>query len=150
MLHDYKVLSGGGNTGIKHQTNNAISISKKMFMFPVKIVRSLFAVFLTCVIALNCFISPAFAATSSSDFADTGSVVNSFVKDFLQEFAKNAGSVAGGVAGLTAICYASDVFIAPVAPPVAVYLATVCSGIGSTLGIGGTVVSAKIIKSAHL
>ena len=98
-----------------------------MFMLPGKIVRSLFTLLLTCVIALNCFISPA--------FADTGSSIDSFVNGFWQAI----GAVVGGATATVATCYAVDVFIAPFAPPAAAYLATLCPAIGGTVGVGGAV-----------
>lgn len=137
MLHYCKKLSGDGNTGLKHGINNAISISRKMFMLPVKIVRSLFAVLLSCVIALNCFTSPA--------FADTGSSINSFVNGFWQAI----GAVVGGAAATVATCYAVDVFIAPVAPPAAAYLATLCPAIGGTVGGVGGAVSINAMSGAQ-
>jgi len=84
-------------------------------MLPV-IARSLFAVILTCVIALNGFISPAYASTESS--------VNSFTNGFWQA----VGGAVGGAVGIVATCYAVDVLIAPAMPPVAVYLAGMCPG----------------------
>lgn len=142
MLHDRKVLSGGGNTGIKHQTNNAISISKKMFMLPVKIARSLFAVFLTCVIALNCFISPAFAATSSSDFAGTDSATDSFVRNFW--------GVIGTAAGSIVVCYVFPLVIAPIAPPLAASVTGMCPAIGAMLGEATDAAGANAIIAMYV
>lgn len=104
-------------------------------MLPVKMIRSLFAVILTCAIALNSFVSPA--------FADTGSNVDSFVNGFWQSF----GAVVGSAAGTVATCYAVDVLIAPIAPPVAAYLAPMCSIIGLPGGVGGA--AAKAIVGSH-
>gem|GEM_PF-6028022 len=111
-------------------------------MLPVKIVRSLFAVLLTCVIALNGFVSPVYASTESialNDFvspvyASTESAVDSFTDGFWD----SVGNVFGKAATYVAICYAVDVLIAPVAPPVAAYLAGMCPASGAMVGgVGG-------------
>lgn len=106
-------------------------------MLSAKIVRSLFAVLLTCVIALNTFVSPAFAANDSA----IGSLVNGFWQGL--------GAVIGGAAGTVVTCYAVDVLIAPVAPPAAAYLATVCPAIGATVGVGSAAGASAMIGAAH-
>ena len=93
-------------------------------MLSAKIVRSLFAVLLTCVIALNTFVSPAFAANDSA--VNSNSWVNRFWQGFV--------TAAGGLAGTVVTCYAVDVLIAPVNPAAAAYVATVCPAIGVTAG----------------
>ncbi len=105
-------------------------------MLPVKMVRSLLVVFLTCVIALNSFVSPA--------SANTGSAVDSFGNGFWQAF----GSIVGGAAGTVAVCYAVNVIVAPFAPPIAVYLAPICPAIGGAIGLGGAEV-AKTVVGQH-
>lgn len=144
---------------VKHSTCTASSVKKfliilnKLLMLSVKLVRSLFAVFLTCVIALNSFISPAFADTgsvvNSSDvspaFADTGSAVKSFVNGFWYTF----GTIVGGATGTVATCYTVDVLIAPVAPPAAAYLATMCPAIGAAVGGGVGAAGAREVIVAH-
>ncbi|MBA3924176.1 MAG: hypothetical protein H0X31_21745, partial [Nostocaceae cyanobacterium] len=59
----------------------------------MKKIRALLKVFLTCLIALNIFISPAFASP--------GSAIESFGNGFWQAF----GGVVGGEAGTVAVCY---------------------------------------------
>jgi hypothetical protein len=93
-------------------------------------------VILSCVIAWNGFASPAFAASDS---------VGSFINGFWQAF----GGVVGMATGTVVTCYAVDVLIAPVAPPVAAYLATMCPAIGATVGGFGGVAGAKAIAGAH-
>ncbi|MEW6499497.1 MAG: hypothetical protein AB1589_44585 [Cyanobacteriota bacterium] len=100
-------------------------------MLPVKAFRSLFAVILSCVIAWNGFASPAFAASDP-----VGSVINGFW-----------GAV-GAAIGSVATCYTVDVLIAPVAPPVAIYLAPMCAAMGAVGGFGGAE-AAKAIAGAH-
>ncbi|MEG4583419.1 hypothetical protein QUA71_27995 [Microcoleus sp. MON1_C5] len=99
----------------------------------VKAFRSLFAVILSCVIAWNGFASPAFAASDS-----VGSFINGF------------WSFVGGAAGAVVTCYTVDVLIAPVAPPVAAYLAPMCGAIGAVGGgVGGGLAGAKAIAGAY-
>ena len=99
----------------------------------VKAFRSLFAVILSCVIAWNGFASPALAATSDS--------VDSFMNGFWY--------VVGGATATVVTCYTVDFLIAPVAPPVAAYLATMCPAIGAAGGFGGFAAGAKAIVGAH-
>lgn len=105
-------------------------------MLSAKMVRSLFAMLLTCVIVLNSFVSPAFAANDSA--------VDSFVNGFWQGW----GAWIGGTAAMVVTCYAVDVLIAPVAPPAAAYLATVCPAIGVTVGVGSAAGAGAMI-GAH-
>ena len=144
---------------VKHSACTASSVKKfllilnKLFMLSVKIVRSLFAVFLTCAIALNSFISPAFAdngsAVNSFDvsptFADNGSAVNSFVNDFGDKIVDEVGKAVAFVA----ICYAVNVLIVPFAPPIAPYLPVICPGIGSAVVGGGGAAAAREVIGAH-
>lgn len=91
----------------------------------MKAFRSLFAVILTCLIAWNGFVTPAFAASDS-------------VGSFTNGFWEGLGGVFGAATGTVVVCYTVDAVIAPVAPPVAAYLATMCPAIGLTVGgIGG-------------
>lgn len=106
-------------------------------MLSLKIVRPLFAVFLTCAIALNSFISPA--------FADNGSAVNSFVNDFGDKIVDEVGKAVAFVA----ICYAVNVLIVPFAPPIAPYLPVICPGIGSAVVGGGGAAAAREVIGAH-
>ena len=102
----------------------------------VKAFRSLFAVILSCVIAWNGFASPAFAASDS-------------VGSFINGFWYTVGGFLGGAAATVVTCYTVDVLIAPVAPPVAAYLATMCPAIGAAGGLGGFAAGAKAIVVAH-
>lgn len=109
-------------------------------MLPVKLVRSLFAVLLTCVIALNCFASPAFAVTGSLAFADTDSATDSFVRNFW--------GVIGTAAGTVVVCYVFPFLIAPIAPPVAASLTGMCPAIGVLLGETSDAAGANAIIAA--
>jgi hypothetical protein len=118
-----------------------------------KIFRSVFAVILTCIIALNGFTGSAFADTRSTANSllettslaaiNPESVADSFVNTFLTAVA----TVIGGATGTVAVCYTVDVIIAPFAPPVAAYLAGTCGLIG--LGSGATVGGAAGLVLAH-
>ena len=59
------------------------------------------------------------------------------------------GGALGGVAGTVFACYTVDVLITPVNPPVAAYLATLCPGIGATVGGTGGLVSANAVISPN-
>jgi hypothetical protein len=98
-----------------------------------KIGRSLLAIVLTCVIALNGFVNPA--------FAETGTAVDSFSKGFWE----GLGGIVGGAAGVVLVCYGVDVVILPIAPPVAAYLATICPVVGGVVGGTG---GAELVKEA--
>jgi len=82
-------------------------------------------------IALNCFLTPAYAFT--------GDAFGSYWNGFLEAI----GGVTGGAVGTVATCYAVDAFIAPIAPPVALYLAGMCPTIGATVGGTGGFVGMK-------
>jgi len=105
-------------------------------MRPVKVFRSLFALILTCMIAWNSFSTPVLAASDS---------LGSFTNGFWQAL----GGVVGAATGTVAVCYAVDVLIAPAAPPVAVYLATVCPAIGATVGGIGGMAGVNTLAKAH-
>ncbi|MFM6151796.1 MAG: hypothetical protein ACKPE3_02165 [Sphaerospermopsis kisseleviana] len=110
-----------------------------------KIFRSVFAVVLTCVIALSGFTGLAFADTGQRTnvlfeanslaftFPNPISSIDSLVKGFWQ----GLGGIIGTAAGTVLVCYTVDVAIAPVAPPVAAYLTPMCPAIGAVAG-GGT------------
>jgi hypothetical protein len=95
----------------------------------LKIFRSVFAVILICVIALNGF--------TGSAFADNSAKVDSFTNGFF--------SFLGLAVATVTVCYTVDVLIAPVAPPVALYLAPLCPVIGATVG-GATTVAVNAAK----
>lgn len=57
------------------------------------------------------------------------------------------GGALGGVAGTMIACYTVDALIAPVNPPAAAYLATLCPGIGATVGGAGGLVGANTVIS---
>ncbi|MBW4683050.1 MAG: hypothetical protein KME19_23640 [Microcoleus vaginatus WJT46-NPBG5] len=101
-------------------------------MLPAKASRSLFAVILTCVIAWNGFATPAFAASDP-----VGSIINGFW-----------GAI-GAAMGSVATCYTVDLLIAPVAPPVAIYLAPICGAVGAAGGALGGAAGANAIAGAH-
>ncbi len=102
----------------------------------MKAFRSLFAVILTCLIAWNGFVTPAFAASDS---------VGSFTHGFWEAL----GGVLGGATGTVVVCYTVNAVIAPVAPPVAVYLAPMCPAIGFTVGGLGGAATANAIAGAQ-
>ena len=101
-----------------------------------RFVRSTLTVLFTLMIALTGFVTPAYAST--------GGASDSFWNGFLEGF----GGVVGGAVGTVTTCYAVDVFIAPVAPPVAIYLAGMCPVIGATVGGTGGFVSIKAVLEA--
>lgn len=96
--------------------------------------RSLKSIFLALVISFGLFINPA-----SADF---GSSVKNWTNGFWYGF----GAFVGGSVGAVATCYVVDVAIAPVAPPVAAYLATVCPYAGVIAGsaVGGKTLEAVV------
>jgi hypothetical protein len=105
-------------------------------MLQVKTVRSLLAVLLTLTIALTSFVRPAYAFDGASFFPFWNGVL------------EGLGGVVGGAVGTVATCYAVDAFIAPVAPPVAVYLAGMCPAIGAAAGGVSGVAGAKVLVEA--
>lgn len=102
-------------------------------MTTVKVFRSFCSVILTCVIAWSCFSPPAFAASDPAD-------------SFMNGFWQGLGGFFGAVTGTVVTCYAVDVLLLPVAPPVAAYLAPMCPAIG--VGVG-SFAGAKAIVSVH-
>ena len=80
-------------------------------------IRSLFAIILTLTFTFTNFVSPVFAYTESviPDYVYTEAASSSFWDGFLG----GLGAALGGAAGTVVACYAVDVLIAPVAPPVA-------------------------------
>jgi len=111
-----------------------VNFLKELLMFQ-RFIRSTSAVFLTLVIALNCFVTPAYAFTGDSfdSYYEVTSAATSVWKGFLGAL----GGVMGAAVGTVATCYAVDALIAPIAPPVAVYLAGVCPTFGVTVGGAG-------------
>lgn len=100
-----------------------------------KLFRTFWAVFLTCVIALNGFVSPVYAANDS---------LSSFVNGFWQSL----GGIVGAATGTVVVCYSVDALIAPFAPPLALYLAPMCGTIGAAAGgISGVKVSSMAIPA---
>jgi hypothetical protein len=120
------------------------------------IIRSFFTLLLVLMIALNSFIGSASASTitreesrplptlDSLGFAFPGELSYDFFKSVLEGF----GAGFGGVLGSIAACYAVDLLITPVNPPLGVYLATVCPGVGGVVGgTGGYAFTEKVIKA---
>lgn len=102
-----------------------------------KIVRSLLTIVLTCVIAFNSFINPAFAETTTA------------AESFSKGFWEGIGGVVGGATGVVLVCYSVDTLIIPFAPPFAAYLATVCPVAGGLIGgTGGTELAKKAFEHA--
>lgn len=102
-------------------------------------------------IVLTGFTRPAFAWTDAEfrslgsyeelAFIPNGEISEELVKALLSGFA----AAFGGVLGTMAACYAVDVLIAPVNPPAAGYLATLCPGIGATVGGAGGFVGTNTV-----
>lgn len=121
---------------------------------PKTIISSMLAIILA-VIVLTGFTRPAFAWTdaefrSLSNYEKpalipNGELSNEFWKGVWQGF----GGALGGVTGTMFACYTVDVLIAPINPPVAAYLATLCPGIGVTVGGAGGLVSANAVISPN-
>lgn len=84
-------------------------------------IRSLLTIILTFTIALTGFTKPAYSYTPDDLYNEIA--LNSFWSKFLE----GAGTAIGGVTGTVIACYAVDVLIAPLAPPVAGYLAVICN-----------------------
>lgn len=107
-----------------------------------RIISSMLAIILT-VIVLTGFTRPAFAWTdaefrplSSYDkpaFIPNGELSN----EFLRGLWNGLGVALGSAVGTMAACCAVDVLIAPVNPPAAAYLATMCPSIGAVVGGAG-------------
>ncbi len=102
----------------------------------MKSFRSLFVAILTCVIIWSSFGSPVFAADDP-----TGSFINGFWTA--------VGAAFGSATGTVAVCYTVDALIAPVAPPAAAYLATMCPAIGATVGGFGGAAAVQAVVKAH-
>jgi len=64
-------------------------------------------------------------------------------------FWQGLGGVFGAVTGTLVTCYAVDVLIVPVAPPVAAYLATMCPAIGATVGGFSGFTGVRSVVTAH-
>jgi hypothetical protein len=100
-------------------------------MLKTKVFRSFLALALACVMSLSLFIPPAFASNPSAP------------DSFMHGFWEGLGFFLGGTTGAVVLCYTVDVAIAPVAPPVAAYLATVCPVAG---GVSGAAAGFALVK----
>ncbi len=111
----------------------------------MKILRSLIAIALVCIIAFNGFASPAFADTNNKNQAEN--IADSAITAVV---VAAAGGI-GGVIGVGAACLAVDALIFPFAPPLALYFATACPTIGglagATAGGASAFAGVKAIKS---
>lgn len=97
-------------------------------------VRSLKSIFLAFVISFGLFMNPV--------SADMGSSIKSLTDGFWYGF----GAFVGGATGAVATCYVVDIAIAPVAPPIAAYLAASCPAVGMLVGgaVGGETLKAVV------
>jgi hypothetical protein len=108
-----------------------------------RIISSILTI-LFAVILLTSFTEPAFAWAEAefrplSSYEKPAFIFNALLPDDLVKgLLYGFGTALGGVGGTITACYAVDVLIAPFNPPVAVYLATLCPGIGVVIrGTGG-------------
>lgn len=116
-----------------------------------RIVSSTLAIILAAIV-LTGFARPAFAWTEAefrplSNYAKPAFIPNGELSyELLKGVWYGIGGALGGVAGTMIACYTVDALIAPVSPPAAAYLATLCPGIGATVGGVGGLVGANVIS----
>lgn len=121
---------------------------------PKKIISSMLAIILT-VIVLTGFTTPAFAWTEAefrplSNYEKAALIPNGELSyEFWKGVWYGLGGALGGVAGTMFACYTVDVLITPVNPPAAAYLATLCPGIGATVGGAGGLAGANAVISPN-
>jgi hypothetical protein len=100
-----------------------------------KLISSTLAVILA-VIVLGGFASPASAWTEAEfrPLTSSGNLAYVSPDELSDEFTKGVFGGFGGIIGGILACYAVDVLVAPINPPLGVYLATVCPGLGGIIG----------------
>lgn len=86
------------------------------------------------------------------DYLVKSGVAESAIESVSDGFISGFGQVGGSIAGATAACYATNVLVLPVAPPVAAAMATYCPYIGGVAGsFGGTIAGKTAMEHvAHL
>lgn len=102
------------------------------------------------VVVLTGFTRPAFAWTDAEfrPLTNPGSLAYVSPDDLSGEFIKGVFGGIGGVIGGVLACYTIDVLLAPVNPPLAVYLATACPGLGGIIGGTSGYKSAEVVIEA--
>lgn len=100
-----------------------------------RFISSALAIILT-VIVLSGFPRPAFAWTEAEfrPLTSPGNLAYISPDELSDEFTKGVFGGFGGIIGGILACYAVDVLVAPINPPLGVYLATVCPGLGGIIG----------------